>query len=77
MGYDQHHIASIDLQTKIDIYQDLPTRFQGSENKNFVQGLAINMENYVDSTITAPARHWIQAYKIIIFGEIIHDGRFV
>ena len=40
-----------DLQTKIAIYLGLPTRLRGSENNNFVQGLAMNTENYVDSTI--------------------------
>ncbi len=40
-----------DLQTKIAIYLGLPVRVHGSENNNFVLlGLAINTENYVDST---------------------------
>jgi hypothetical protein len=50
----------LDLQTKIAIYLGLPsvpTMLRGSENSNFVQGLAMNTENCVSST----------AIKFIIF----------
>ncbi len=41
-----------DLKTKIGIYLGLPTRLRESENNNYlVQELAMNTENYVDSTI--------------------------
>ncbi len=46
----------------------MPTRLRGSEKDNG--------ELYMwTPQSTAPATHWIQAYKIIIFGDIIHHVR--
>jgi hypothetical protein len=55
-----------DLQTKIVIHPGLPTRLRGSENNNFIQGVAMNTKNYI-------CGHWIEAIKVIIF----HSGTFV
>jgi hypothetical protein len=52
-------------------------RLLGSENNTFVQWLAMNTENYVDSThnpqFTAPARQWFQTYNITIFNRGHHS----
>jgi hypothetical protein len=56
------------------MHLDLPSRLRGFENNNFVQGLAMNTENYVNFTIhSASNTHWTQAIKIIIFRNIIQS----
>jgi hypothetical protein len=69
-----------DLQTKIAIYPGVQVCLRDYTGLE-ITTLSCELQNEYGELITMqipqPARHWIRAFNIIIFGNTIHHVQFV